>query len=282
MTMKNYYNTLGVFPTASQDEIKQAYRKLANKHHPDKGGDQNKFKDISVAYETLSDQNKRAEYDQMQTGGPRFHNQQGFTEFHDIFGQSTFNAHFHDIFGRNPRMPKNRDLNIQCQISLLESFTGKQLEANFQLPSGRTQNVVINIPAGIENGGTIRYGGLGDDSIPQAPRGNLNVTVIVLSDPSFSRLGDDLYTEISISPIESMIGCRKQVKSITGETTMLEIRPGVEHGTEFAKLGAGFTNVHTGRKGRFVPVIKVKPIAVTDTTVVEQLRAIQEEFNKSS
>jgi curved DNA-binding protein len=219
------------------------------KHHPDRGGDQAKFKDISVAYDTLSDQNKRAEYDQMRTGGgrQRHFNSGDFQDFADIFGGG-FDPFGHrsnpftDIFGRQLR--KNKDLNIACNISLLDSFVGKQLEANFKLPSGKPQTVIINVPEGISHGETIRYQGLGDDSVPQLPRGNLNVTIIITPDPDFRREGDDLYTTVHISPIEAMIGCQKQVKKITGETMMLDIRAGVGHGTEFASNGSGFLNVH--------------------------------------
>ena len=119
--MTDYYQTLGVSENASPEEIKKAYRKLANQHHPDKGGDQAKFKDISVAYETLSDKNKRAEYDMQQQGGGReFRFNTGNTHFHDIndvfsahFG-SPFGGPFGDIFGRHQR--RNKDLNIQCKI----------------------------------------------------------------------------------------------------------------------------------------------------------------------
>ena len=281
MTMKDYYKILGVDKTASQDEIKNAYRRLANKHHPDKGGDQNVFKDISVAYDTLSDSAKKSEYDQMQQGGFR-HQQQGYQNFNDIFGQSPFGAHFHDIFGRQNRIVKNRDLNIQCRVSLLDSFVGKQFEANYTLPSGKPQTVVINVPEGVETGDVIKYTGLGDDSMPHVPRGNLNVTILVTSDPNFQRINDDLYTTIDITPIEAMIGCKKQIKTITGETSMIDIRPGVESGTEFAKIGAGFRNVHNHKKGRFVSVVKIKGTAITDPHLVEQLRTINSEINKSS
>ena len=284
--MTDYYKILGVSENASADEIKKAYRKLANQHHPDKGGDQAKFKDISVAYDTLSDQNKKAEYDQMRRGGPQFRYQTGggFQDFHDIFGGGNpfANSPFGDIFGHPRGMRRNRDLNIQCQISLYDSFVGKQLEANYTLPSGRPQTVVINVPAGVGHGETIRYQGLGDDSMPHVPRGNLNVTIIVAPDPDYRREGDDLYTSVEVSPIEAMIGCRKKVKTITGSEKELDIRPGVEHGTEFAAAGGGFQNPHNGLRGRFVTVVKIKTPSVTHPDLIEKLRQLHNEINSRS
>jgi len=275
--MTDYYQTLGVSETASPEEIKKAYRSLANKHHPDKGGDQAKFKDISVAYENLSDPQKKAEYDQqrMYGGNPQFHfhtGNGGFDPFAHMFGG---NSPFGNMFGGgHPHMRRNRDLNIQCAITLLDSFLGKQLEANYQLPSGRTQTVSINVPAGITNGDTIRYQGLGDDSMPGAPRGNLNVTIIVHADSRFERKGDDLYTRVEINPIEAMIGCKKTISIITGETMELDIRAGVEDGVEFASNGNGFTNVNNGRKGKFVTVVKIRTPKITNPAILEELKKI--------
>lgn len=278
--MTDYYQTLGVSQNASPDEIKKAYRSLANKHHPDKGGDQAKFKDISVAYENLSDPQKKAEYDQMRMGGPqvRFHTG-GMPDFNDIFGGAFgHQSPFGDIFGR--RMPRNRDLNIQCQISLLDSYIGKQLEANYKLPSGRNQTVVINVPVGISHGETIRYQGLGDDSIPNSPRGSLNVTILVIADPNFRRQGDDLYTTVNISPIEAMIGCKKRVQFITGEEKEIEIRAGVESGVEYASAGLGFSNPHAqGHKGRFVIVVNIKTPSITDPIIVQRLKQLNAEIS---
>lgn len=276
----DYYQTLNIDKTASQEDIKKAFKSLAMKHHPDRGGDQTKFKEISAAYDILSDPQKRAEYDQQQAGGGsfRFHTGGGFQDINDIFANhGAFAQHFQDIFGRPIR--KNRDLNIQCQISLLDSFTGKQLEANFNLPSGKSQNVVINIPPGIEHGTTIRYHGLGDDSHPQLQRGNLNVTIIVMPDPNFRRQGDDLYTSIEINPIEAMIGCRKKVKKITGEEVEIHVRPGVNPGTEYASSGQGFANTQGHSKGRFVTVINILTPAVTDPTLVSELQKINAKIN---
>ncbi len=284
--MQDYYSTLGVSPTATPEEIKKAYRKLANQHHPDKGGDQNKFKDISVAYDTLSNPQKKAEYDQMRAGGPQVRFNSGdFRDFADIFGNhfdpfGRQQGPFGDIFGHPRGVRRNRDLNIQCQITLLDSFKGKQLEANYTLPSGRPQTVVINVPPGISHGETIRYQGLGDDTIPQSPRGNLNVTIIVAPEPGFSRIGDDLFTTLNISPIEAMIGCRKNVKFIDGTEKDVHIRAGVETGTEYASNGFGFSNPHNGNKGRFVISIKIQTPTIVDADLVQKLKDIQDEISR--
>ena len=276
----DYYETLGVKKNASQDEIKKAYRGLANKHHPDKGGDQAKFKDISVAYDTLSDPQKRQEYDM---GGSQVHINTG--NFHDVFNNA-FQFHFGagghpfgDIFGR--RQQRNRDLNIQCQITLLDSFVGKQFEASYTLPSGQNQTVVIDVPAGIQHGETIRYQGLGDNSFPQLQRGDLNVTILVMEDPKYTRNGNDLYTNIEITPIEAMIGTKKTITSINGQKLNIEIRAGVSDGTEYASNGMGFTSVRSNHRGRLVAVVKIKSVPVTNPDLIKKLQKINEEINGS-
>jgi len=288
--MTDFYQTLGVGETASADEIKKAYRSLANKHHPDKGGDQARFKDISVAYDTLSNDQKRQEYDHQRRfpQGQQFHFNtgnpfQGADPFAHMFG----GGHpFGDIFGQmrggHPGQRRNRDLNIQCQVTLLDSFTGKQVEASFQLPSGRQQTVMINVPAGINTGETIRYNGLGDDSVPQMPRGNLNVTVIVHQDPNFERRGDDLYTNIDVTPVEAMIGCKKTIKTLTGDRLEIDVRPGVETGVEFASHGNGFKNLTTGYKGKLVGVVRIKTPVITDPILIAQLKDLDAKISNST
>jgi curved DNA-binding protein len=292
--MTDYYQTLGVSENATPDEIKKAYRSLANKHHPDKGGDQAKFKDISVAYENLSDPQKKAEYDQQRQfggmpgggfgNGTQFHFNTGnpFDPFGAMFGGQQ--SPFGDIFGqmRRGQPQRNRDLNIQCTITFIDSYNGKQLEANYRLPSGRNQNVVINVPAGVTHGDTIRYPGLGDDSIPNSPRGNLNVTILVTPDPKYERRGDDLYALVEISPIEAMIGCKKSIRTLAGNTLNLDIRAGVEHGVEYAANGNGFPNVNTGHKGRFVSVVKIKTPTVTNPVLIAELQRLNDAISQTS
>lgn len=275
--MTDYYTTLGVDKNASQEEIKKAYKRLANKHHPDKGGDQEKFKEISSAYDTLGDETKRSQYDQQTTfghSGHTFHH-----DFNDIF--SAFGGHspFGDIFNQR-RYQRNKDLNLQCNISFEESYTGKQFEAKFTLLSGRPQTVIIDIPAGIEHGTVINYRGLGDDSIPSVQRGDLHVTIIVESSKKFDRNGNDLYTTVEINPIEAIIGCSKSVTLITGETSIINIRPGVETGTEYSKTNGGFPNVHTKQRGKFIITIKIKTPTVTNIDLINKLKQINDELNK--
>jgi curved DNA-binding protein len=277
--MTDHYTTLGVGKNATQEEIKKAYKKLANKHHPDKGGNESKFKEISVAYDTIGDAQKREEYDQMQAFGGRSQHYQHDFDFNDIFGHHFGgNNPFGDIFGRR-HMNRNRDLNLNCKVSFTDSYTGKQLEAKYTLPSGKPQTVVIDVPAGVEHGDTIKYRGLGDDSFPHIQRGDLHVTIFVDKDDKFDRIGNDLYTTVEINPIEAMIGCRKEVKSITGETMFLDIRAGVETGVEYAKQHGGFKNIRTGQRGRFISVIKIKTPAISNPVLTNKLKEILKDIN---
>lgn len=278
----DYYQTLGVSESASQDEIKKAYKKLAMKNHPDRGGDTKKFQEISQAYDTLSDTNKRAEYDAQKNGFSPFANAGGFgggfRDINDIFkfhfgqGFSGFSGHGHSR--------RNKDLTIRVSITLKQSYTGTQLEARYNTPTGKSQTVAVDIPAGVSNGQTIRYPDLGDDSIPGLPRGNLNVQVIVEPDPEYERRGNDLWTYMNLTVLEAMTGCMKGVKCLDGTTLYLSVRPGTEHGTDFCASGKGFRDLNSGQPGNFFITTRVSMPAVTDPQLISELQSLYSKIQK--
>jgi curved DNA-binding protein len=261
----DHYQTLGVDKAASQDDIKKAYRKLAAKHHPDRGGDTATFQSIAQAYDILSDPAKRAQYDSPQREfDPFAHAASMGQEWQDVssmFGGNPFEQFFRQA--QQPNRRKNRDLNIRITVSFKQSYLGADLEANYQLPNGKKQTVIINVPAGVESGQVIRYQGMGDDSVPSLPKGDLNVTVMVEHSQEFERRGNDLIVYCVINPIEAMAGCSKIVNHLNGTGIRFNIKPGVQHGTEYVSSNLGFKNLR-GQTGNLIIVVGINIPVLTD------------------
>ena len=274
----NYYEILGIKENASQDDIKKAYKKLAMTHHPDRGGDNKKFQEISQAYETLSDPQKRSQYDAERNGFSHgFNTNHGFPDFGDIFG-----FHFGPGFASHNRMKRNRDLGLRISISFKQSYQGTQTEAQYVTPGGKKRTIVIDIPPGVQSGQILRYGGLGDDSIPNIPPGNLNVTIMVEPDDEWFRRDYDLCKELEINVLEAMTGCVKEIKCLDGTIMPLRIRPGIQHGKEYASGGRGFRDPNTGRAGSLIIIISIQIPAVTNTDLTEKLKELYAEISKTS
>lgn len=274
--MDDHYTTLGVPRTASQEEIKAAYRKLASKHHPDRGGDTATFQKIQAAYDVLGNAEKRAQYDNPAQSFQQFG---GMPEgFEDIFQAFNVNG-FGDFFGhrRYQQPQRNRTLNLQTAITLEEAYTGKELVATIKLPSGKEQVVTVKIPAGVSDGTTLRLQGLGDDTYPNLPRGDVHLSITVVPNSRFERNGDDLIKEIEVDALDAILGTELTVETIDFKTLSITIRPGTQPGTIMAAQGYGMPNMHDNRfKGRLLLKVKVIiPTLLTDQQkdLINQARA---------
>ena len=277
--MTDFYQTLGVNRNASPDEIKRAYRKLAAQHHPDKGGDTSKFQEISAAYETLSNPDKKAQYDNPQ---PQFNGNPfggfgggGFPPgFEDIFAH--FGGGGNTFFGAGFRQQqqRNQTLNIQTSITLEEAFHGKDIIANLQLPSGRDQVLELKIPAGIQDGMTLRLAGMGDDRVPNAPRGDIHLTVSVYPHHKFTRQDDDLSTNVEINSIEAMLGKTVEIQTIDNKILELKIPPGTQYKQVLSAPGYGMPKVNDSRfRGRLLILVIINtPLLNEDQkTILRQI-----------
>jgi len=260
----DYYSTLGLKRGASDAEIKKAYRSMAMKHHPDRGGDEKKFKEVSQAYEFLSDPQKKQIIDMGgdpngQPGGFHHHGQ-GSNPFEFHFNQGNFDDIFSNFgFGFNQRqMRRNKSLSINVEITLEDVLTGKDINADVGIPGmGRTKVINITIPPGIDAGQQIRYEGMGDDSIPGVPPGDLLVNVFVRPHATYRREGDSIVVEKTISVWDALVGSSVSVKTLDGKDLDITIPPGTQPETVMSCRGEGLPSMRTRQRGNLLIKIKV-------------------------
>jgi curved DNA-binding protein len=275
----DYYSTLGLKRGASSDEIKKAYRSMAMKHHPDRGGDEKKFKEISQAYDTLSDPQKKQMVDQgvdpnaqPGSGGGGFYSQGPF-EFH--FGTDNIN----DIFGNfgfgQRQVRKNKSLNISVEIGLEDVLNGKEINAEVGIPGKKSKVMNINIPIGIETGQQIRYEGMGDDSIQGLRPGDLIVNIFVRPHPEFRRDGDNLICERTMSAWDVMLGTSLDIKTIDNKTININIPAGTQPETVFGCRGEGLPNVRTRKRGTLLVKIKIEIPKTLSTAQQDLIKKIK-------
>ena len=251
---KDYYAILGVEKSADGDAIKKRYRKLARELHPDKTkGDktlEERFKAVSEAYDILSDEKKRAEYDQARTlfqqGGVPNGGFQGnfsaggFGDLGDIFG---------NLFGgqRGPR--RGADMQAQATISFRESINGTQL--TFNSPSGP---VTTKIPAGVNDGAKIRVRGKGAPG--EAGPGDLYITISVAPHSVFSRRDENLLVTLPVTFPEAALGADVAVPTLSGEEVTLRLPAGTANGKTLRIKGRGIAR-KDGSAGDLLVTIEV-------------------------
>lgn len=214
----NHYETLGVPQNASAEDIKKAYRQLAMKHHPDKGGDEAQFQKINAAYETLKDPQKRAEYDNPVQRKPNFGQHtytQGHADFSDILNHIFGQQGFH-----HQQQQANPTYRTRITVSLLDSYNGATQTLQLSTPQG-VKVVTVNVPKGVYSGNQVRYNNVIDNA-------SLIIEFVVLSDLRFERRGDDLYANLPISVLDLITGTKIQFDTISGKTLEVTLNPNTQ------------------------------------------------------
>ena len=263
----DHYNTLGVPRTATADEIKKAYRKLAMEHHPDKGGDINKFQELTNAYETLSDTDKRFQYDNPQT-------RQQHNPFGDAPGGFSFNFNgfdLNDLFGqafnqRGPQQQQRPSYRTRVTVSLVDVFNGAEQVLQLGTQQG-TKVINIKIPQGIHTGSSVRYDNIMDD-------GTLLIEFVILPDLRFDRQGDDLYANFPISVLDLIVGTKTEFTTIDGKKLEVNIGPGTQPNQQIRLGGYGMTR-SDGSRGNQILLLKPFIPANIDNEVIEAIKRNQ-------
>lgn len=247
----DYYQTLGVSPQADQKEIKKAYKKLAGKHHPDKGGDEAQFKLVSAAYQTLSDPQKKQEYDNPSP----FSRGQGGQPFdmNDIFGAG---SPFGDIFGQRRQQQRQPMFRTTLQVSLRQAYTGGQQTLELQTPQGK-KVINVSIPKGVQTGQQVQYPNVVDSQTA------LVIDFHVHEDSFFNRQGFNLISNHNISVLDLIVGTEIKFTTISGKMMKVKIQPRTAPNTQIKLTGQGMPitdprgpNSHSGRFGDQIILLK--------------------------
>lgn len=298
----DYYETLGVERSASQDEIRKAYRKLARKYHPDINKDpeaEESFKQVAEAYEVLGDPEKRKKYDELGRnwkngqdfspppgwenaqydfrGGPR----EGGFSFSDLGGASDF---FETLFGgawggssqregrRQRWSMRGQDQEADITVSLEDAAHGAQKSVALQTaevdPQGRvwrgTKRYDVRIPPGTENGARIRLAGQGGDGMGEGPAGDLYLRVHIAPHARFGVDGRDLTLAMPVTPWEAALGTRLQVRTLDS-TVSLRIPPGTQSGQKLRLRGHGLPKRGRKAAGDLIVTIDIRvPTALSN------------------
>jgi curved DNA-binding protein len=283
MAGKDYYKILGVSRSASEREIKQAYRRLARQYHPDVNpGDKSaeeRFKQINEAYEVLSDKEKRQKYDQFgdqwqyadqfaRAGG-----QAPFWEFRPgggtrvYYGEGDFGSLFDDLFkgfgtGHQPQPRRGQDIEVPVEVTLEEAFSGST--RTIRLEDGK--RLEVKVPPGVKDGSRVRLAGKGGTG-SGGVRGDLYLVTSVKPHRLFERRGDDLYVGVAVPLVVAILGGEVQVPTLKGKLA-LKIPPETQNGRSFRLKGQGMP--HLGDSARGDLLARVNVVLPTNLTPQEK------------
>lgn len=297
MAFIDYYKILGIDKSASAKDVKNAYRKLARKYHPDlnpndKDAKKN-FQQINEANEVLSDPEKRKKYDQygkdwehaeefekarqyqeQSAGG------QGGPDFSEATRGGDFSDFFESLFGGAARGGRSRDVKFrgedyqsELHLDLMDAYKTHQ-----QMLTVNDKNIRITIPAGVENGQTIRIAGHGGQGINGGPNGDLYLTFLINNHPRFKRLGDNLYTTVELDLYTAVLGGEITVDTLDGKVK-LKVKPETQNGTKIKLKGKGFPVYK--KEGQFGDLLITYVIKVP-TNLTEKQKSLFTELSRLS
>ncbi len=269
MDFIDYYSVLGLSKTASDEDIKKAYRKLARKHHPDLNPNDaeanKKFQQINEANEVLSDPEKRKKYDQygkdwqhadqfeqarrgdakqQQQSSRRQYakNDTGDYDFSDGFGGNGFSDFFSSMFGQDTGAGngqrqtafRGQDYQAELRLNLRDAYTTHK-----QTLTVNEKNIRITVPAGIENGQKIKLTGYGAPGVNKGPNGDLFITFIIADDSRYKRKGNDLYVNEEIDLYTALLGGERIIETLDGKVK-LTVPAETQIGAKVRLKGKGF------------------------------------------
>lgn len=298
----DYYKVLGVEKNATQDDIKKAYRKLARKLHPDLNPNdpdaKKKFQQLNEANEVLSDPEKRKKYDQYgkdwqhaeayekaqqqgaQTGfGGGQYNTGDWQSYSGNFDEGSFSDFFASMFGgarsgRHGRHEhfKGQDYNAELHLNLQDAYSTHK-----QTLTVNGKNIRITIPAGVEDGQTIKIKGYGGEGVNGGPAGDLFIKFVIENNTAFKRLGNDLHTAIDLDLYKAMLGGEVTIDTLSGQVK-IKIKPETQNGTKIRLKGKGFpVYKEEGQFGDLIVTLLIK----IPTNLTEKQKQLFEELAKS-
>ncbi|MCZ2357593.1 MAG: J domain-containing protein [Bacteroidia bacterium] len=271
---QDYYKILGVSQKATLEEIKAAYHSLAKQHHPDKnnGNAQSEelFKQITQAYETLNDPQKRKDYDAKYAKDyPPQAEFSGFNEYQHLFEQ---------VFTRKQssrsRVPNSGDYEAKIQISLLDAFQGGEKIITLQ----KKKRIRLRLKPGIKNGQVLRLKGYGAPARPGLAAGDLFLNIVIEKHPLFHLEKNDLHTQVNISAYKAILGGEVIFKHLNDQPIKLTLKPGTQPGTTIKLREKGMPAQNTHATGD----LYVKLNILIPTNLTEQEQQIIAELEKNN